>query len=290
MVDKKYLKSLVVGLLLLNIVTIIFFLSRDNGGSKEVVATIGNETITRQEWLGEMEERYGRDVLSEMIDQKAIAQLANKYDISISKKAVDRELLLVKTMYGSGSNEMVDEEKWRQQIQYSIMLDELLTKDVVVEEEDLKKFYEENSSLYKIPTAYHLSHIIVETEEEAIKAIEELEQGTSFEALAMERSIDEFSANQGGDIGYVSEEMDQYARDYLAAVQKLKENEWAGPIKTDNGFSIVLLHDQIKGRTFEFNDVKESIRRQIALEQMDVTTTARDFWEEAKVDWFYEQN
>lgn len=290
MVDKKYLKSLVVGLLLLNIVTIIFFLSRDNGGSKEVVATIGNETITRQEWLGEMEERYGRDVLSEMIDQKAIAQLANKYDISISKKAVDRELLLVKTMYGSGSNEMVDEEKWRQQIQYSIMLDELLTKDVVVEEEDLKKFYEENSSLYKIPTAYHLSHIIVETEEEAKKAIEELEQGTSFEALAMERSIDEFSANQGGDIGYVSEEMDQYARDYLAAVQKLKENEWAGPIKTDNGFSIVLLHDQIKGRTFEFNDVKESIRRQIALEQMDVTTTARDFWEEAKVDWFYEQN
>ncbi|SHT10708.1 Foldase protein prsA 2 precursor [Mycobacteroides abscessus subsp. abscessus] len=290
MVDKKYLKSLVVGLLLLNIVTIIFFLSRDNGGSKEVVATIGNETITRQEWLGEMEERYGRDVLSEMIDQKAIAQLANKYDISISKKAVDRELLLVKTMYGSGSNEMVDEEKWRQQIQYSIMLDELLTKDVVVEEGDLKKFYEENSSLYKIPTAYHLSHIIVETEEEAKKAIEELEQGTSFEALAMERSIDEFSANQGGDIGYVSEEMDQYARDYLAAVQKLKENEWAGPIKTDNGFSIVLLHDQIKGRTFEFNDVKESIRRQIALEQMDVTTTARDFWEEAKVDWFYEQN
>jgi foldase protein PrsA len=290
MVDKRYVKSLVVGLVLLNCATIIFFLSRDNGGSKEVVATIGNETITRQEWLGEMEVRYGRDVLSEMIDQKAIAQLANKYDISISKKAVDRELLLVKTMYGSGSNENLDEEKWRQQIQYSIMLDELLTKDVVVEEGDLKKFYEENSSLYEIPTAYHLSHIIVETEEEATKALEELEQGTSFEALAMERSIDEFSANQGGDIGYVSEEMDQYARDYLAAVKKLKENEWTGPIKTDNGFSIVMLHDQIKGRTFEYKDVKDSIRRQIALEQMDVTATARDFWEEAKVDWFYEQN
>lgn len=288
--DKRYLQSLVVGLLLLNAVTIIFFLSRDNGGSKEVVATIGNETISRQEWLGEMESRYGRDVLSEMIDQKAIAQLAKKYEISISKKAVDRELLLVKTMYGQGSNENVDEEKWRQQIQYSIMLDELLTKDVVVEEEDLKNFYEENSSLYEIPTAYHLSHIIVETEEEAKKALEELEQGTSFEALAMERSIDEFSANQGGDIGYVSEEMDQYARDYLTAVKKLKENEWTGPIKTDNGFSVVMLHDQIKGRTFEYNDVKDSIRRQLALEQMDVTATARDFWEEAKVDWFYEQN
>lgn len=290
MVDKRYLWSLVVGLLLLNCATVIFFLIRDNGGSNEVVATIGDETITRQEWLGEMEERYGRDVLSEMIDQKTIAQLAQKYDISISKKAVDRELLLVKTMYGSGSSENVDEEKWREQIQYSLLLDELLTKDVVVKEEDLKKYYEENSSLYKIPTAYHLSHIIVETEDEANKALEELEEGTSFEALALERSIDEFSANQGGDIGYISEEMDQYARDYITAVGKLKENEWTGPIKTENGYAIIMLHDQIKGRTFEYKDVKDSIRRQIALEQMDVTATARDFWDEVKVDWFYDQN
>jgi len=289
-VDKRRLWTLIVGLVLLNIVTIVFFLSRDSSDSKEVVATVGKDTITRQQWLGEMEERYGRDVLSEMIDQKAIALLAKKYDISITEKAVDRELLLVKTMYGSSTSENMDEEAWREQIRYSLLLDELLTKDVVVKEEELKKFYEQNSILYEIPTSYHLSHIIVKTEEEAKKTIKELEQGSNFATLAMERSIDEFSANQGGDIGYISEETDQHSQVYLSAVEKLKKNEWTSPIATENGFAIVMLHDQIKGRTFSYKDVKDSIRRQIALEQMDVTATARDFWEEAKVDWFYDQN
>lgn len=270
--------------------TIVFFLSRDSSDSKEVVATVGKDTITRQQWLGEMEERYGRDILSEMIDHKAISLLAEKYNISITEKAVERELLLVKTMYGSSASENLDEDKWREQIRYSLLLDELLTKDVVVKEKELKEFYEQNSILYKIPTSYHLSHIIVKTEEEAKKTIKELEQGSNFATLAMERSIDEFSANQGGDIGYISEETDQHSQEYLSAVQKLKENEWTGPIATEDGFAIVMLHDQIEGRTFSYKDVKDSIRRQIALEQMDVTATARDFWEEVKVDWFYNQN
>ena len=68
----------------------------------------------------------------------------------------------------------------------------------------MKAYYEKNKELFNIPTAYHLSHIIVKTSEEAEKAIKELSQGSSFSALAMERSIEEFSANEGGDIGYIS--------------------------------------------------------------------------------------
>lgn len=283
----------IAALILVNCLTIAFFLSQANmaGGtaiSGETVATIGKEAITRQEWLNELEARYGKDVLKEMIDQKVIKEMAAQYKIKVSDSEVKREFRLLQTTYNSFSQKNnTDEKKWKEQIRTSLLLEELLTKDVEVSTEELTSYYHKNKDLFNVPGAYHLSHIIVNTLEEAEQTSRELAQGSNFSTLAMERSIEEFSANEGGDIGYISEDDERYPMEYIETAKKLELKTYSDPLKVEQGYAIIKLEGKISGQSYSFDDVKEQIRRQIALEQMKSPASATTFWDAAEVEWFY---
>lgn len=60
----------------------------------------------------------------------------------------------------------------------------------------------------------HARHILVETEEQAMALIEELEDGADFEELAKEKSIAPERA-KGGDLGYFSR--DEMAPEFAVA-------------------------------------------------------------------------
>jgi foldase protein PrsA len=283
----------IAGLILLNCLTLIFFLAKvkevsGTAFSEEVVASVGKSDITRQQWLNELEARYGKDVLKDMIDQKVIKEMADKYHIEVSEKDVEREYRTLQTTYSSPSeNKKTSERKWKEHIRNSLLQEEILTRDVKVSKKEMQAYFEKNKELFSIPDAYHVSHIIVKSSNEAENAIKELEQGSSFSVLAMERSIEEFSANVGGDIGFLIEGEERYPSEYLEVAKKLKEGAWSDPIQVEQGFAIVKLEEKIKGKTYNYDDVKQQIRREIALEQMKTSASATTFWEEAKVEWFY---
>lgn len=291
---RKQLWMIIAALILVNCLTIVFFLSTDkkaNGtADKEVVATVGKSSITRQEWLNELESRYGKDVLKDMIDQKVIKEMAAKYKIKVSEEDVEREYRILQTTYSSPSeNKQTTEKKWKEHIRNSLLQEEILTRDVKVSEKEMKSYYEANIQLFNIPAAYHLSHIIVKTRDEAEKAIKELSAGSSFSALAMERSIEEFSANEGGDIGYLMQGEERFPPEYLQTAKKLKEGAWSDPVQVEQGYAIIKLEGKIKGKKYSYADVKQQIRREIALEQMKTSAGTDAFWEEVKVKWFYGQ-
>jgi foldase protein PrsA len=259
----------------------------DNDRS-EVIATIGETSITREQWMEELETRFGKDTLKELINSQVVEELAKKYDITVSDEVIERELTVYKSMYNSLDEEQFgNEEDWRQQIRYSILLEELLTRDVTVPEKDLEDFYENNKELYDIDESYHLSHIVVKTEKEAELLIKELDGGSSFEALALEKSLDEFTANQGGDIGFVSKNNEYVPVDYIETASQLKAGEWSEPIEVDTGYAVILLHEKLEGKTYSYEEVKDQIRRQIALEQMEGSVDVKPLWEEIGVTWFY---
>jgi foldase protein PrsA len=286
---RKKLWVVIAALILLNCLTIVFFLSKGKETiNDEVVATVGKGEITRQEWLNELESRYGKDVLRDMIDQKVIKEMAAKYKIKVSEDDVEREYRILQTTYSSPTeNKKTTEKKWKEHIRNSLLQEEILTRDVKVSEKEMKAYFEVNKELFTIPTAYHLSHIIVKSSDEAEKAIKELSQGSSFSALAMERSIEEFSANEGGDIGYIMDGEERYPSEYLNAAKKLKKGTWSEPINVEQGYAIVKLEGIMKGKKYSYQDVKQQIRREIALEQMKTSASTTTFWEETKVDWFY---
>lgn len=290
---RKQLWMVIAALFMINCLTITFFLSKSKQASgasvnNEVVASIGKNSISRQEWLDELVSRYGKDVLKDMIDQKVVAEMAAKYNIQVSANDVDREFRMLQTTYQTSSkSNNTDEKKVKEQIKNNLLLQEILTKDVVISDKELKSYYNKNKQLFNVPTAYHLSQIIVKTKDEAKRALKELAQGSSFSALAMERSIEEFSANEGGDIGYISEEDERYPEVYLKTAKILKKGACSQPIKVEQGYAILKLDGKINGKEYSYSDVKEQIRRQMALEQMKIPTSARSFWGEAKVNWFY---
>jgi foldase protein PrsA len=281
------LRRAVLILVVFNILTIVFFLSRpDWKSSRETVATVGNENITRQEWLNELETKYGEETLRDLIDKKVITTLAKEHKIKVSDDELEQELNMYKAIYGMEQN--ISGEEWEERVRVSLLLEELLTKDAKFSEEDLVAYYQENMDLFDLPSSYHLSQIIVKTLSEAEQTIKELEEGSTFDVLAMERSLDEFSANKGGDLGYIRED-DETLATYIEEAKEMTPGSWSDPIQVDGGYAVLYLHDAIEGKRYTFEEVEDQIRRQIAIEQMDIPVSARPFWDEAEVSWFYEE-
>jgi len=290
---RKQLWMVIAGLILVNCLTIAFFLSKTNLAGhtllkEEAVATIGKKRILRKDWLNELEARYGKDVLKEMVDQKVVEEMAAKYKIKVSGRDVEREFKMLQATTNSFTKQNnKNEKRWKEQIRINLLLEELLTKDVRVSTSELESYYEKNKDLFNVPSAYHVSQIVVATLEEADKAIQELAHGSDFSTLAMERSSDEFSANEGGDIGFISEGDERYPSQYIEIAKELKKGSYSLPIKVDEGYAILKLEGKITGRKYTFADVKEQIRRQIAIEQMKSPASASTFWDDAGVEWFY---
>ncbi|RLQ91670.1 peptidyl-prolyl cis-trans isomerase [Falsibacillus albus] len=291
---KKQLWYIIIGLLIVNIGTISFFTfsqksSTAGAADTETVATVGGEKITRDQWLHELDERYGKSVLRDLIDKKVIAQMAKKYGIKASEREINQEVTMFKTVLNPSDNKesSLNERQLQEDIQTNLLLEELVTKDVVVSDDEMEKYYKDNASLYNIPTTYHVSQIVVPSKKDALKTEEALKNGSHFDVLAMETSIDADSAPQGGDVGYISADSKEYSDSFLKTVESLKEKDWSKPVKVEGGYAIILLNEKINGTKFTYEDVKNQIRRQIALEHLKAPMSPGNFWKDAGVTWFY---
>ncbi|WP_199880501.1 peptidyl-prolyl cis-trans isomerase [Bacillus massiliglaciei] len=291
--SKQRLRTIIAVLAFLNLVWIAIFVIKPYISSKfspvgaHTAAKIDGTNISRDEWIEELETRFGQDVLEEMIDQEVIRQAAQKYKVKVSKEEVEREYRLMKTTYGSSGQDNKTEKQSKEDIKSRILLEELLTKDVTIPEADKKEYYEKNKQAFRIPDTYHVSHITTETKDQAEEVIAELEKGADFQALALEKSSDEFTANQGGDLGYISKDNEHTNAAYAEAAETMKEKEWSEPIELENGWAVLYLHEKMKGKQYAYQEVKKQISRQIALEQMQTSLSAKSFWDEFDVEWLY---
>lgn len=284
--------TIILGALLVCCIAVAYTLTKSQAGaspSGESIATIGGKSVTREEWLKEMEDRYGKSTLEDMINVRVVEQLAKKNKLKISKSEVDREFLLIKAVNNSFyEDEHTTEKEWKDQIRYNILLEDLLTRDIDISNKELESFYNKNKELYQFDDSYRIRHIVVKDEEEAREVLKELKGGSSFEAVAAERSTDRYTSPYGGDLGFVTEASDNIPSAYIEEAKTLKEDEWSQePIKVSNGYAIIQLKEKLKARTFSFDEVKDQIRRQIAMDQLGDKATVKTLWKEADVSWFY---
>ncbi|MBR0592024.1 peptidylprolyl isomerase [Bacillus pumilus sxm20-2] len=284
-------------LLMINAVVIAYVLTKSqmsqassNEKSGEEIASIGKEKVTRQEWLKKMEDRYGKATLEQMINQKVVDQLAKENKLEVSSKEINRELLMLKAVSNNFYEDGHTSEKdWTEQIRYQILLEQLLTRDAVVSEKEAKSFYEKNKDLYQYDDSYRIRHIVVKTKGEAENVLKDLKGGSSFEAVAAERSIDRYTSPYGGDLGFVTEEQESIPALYIQEAQKLQPDQWTKePIETKNGYAIIQLKEKLDGRSFSYEEVKNQIKRQIAMEDLGEKANVKTLWKEAKVTWFYD--
>lgn len=107
-------------------------------------------------------------------------------------------------------------------------------------EAELRDLYEERTANLS-GTEYKARHILVETEEEAINVIEQLDAGGDFAALAEEFSTGPTGPN-GGDLGWFAP--DRMVAPFSNAVQALEVGGYtAEPVQTQFGWHVILLED-----------------------------------------------
>lgn len=253
----------------------------------EEVASVAGEAITRAEWMTAMEKEVGREVLLDLVNNKVMETAAKKYGIKVTDEEIELELALITSVDGRSHSGM-DVEQTRQKIRANLILEKVLSNDVVIDDASVKTFYEKNESLYNILTAYRTSVIIVPTKEEAEKALDELSKGSSFDALAKELSTDLASASLGGDIGYINAETETIDPAIYKAASKLKEGKIGNAIELQDGtYAIILVNEIVEGRAFSYEEVKDHIKRELAIEQLPQSVNPEAFWKEFDAKWFY---
>ncbi|MBV1909654.1 MAG: SurA N-terminal domain-containing protein [Kangiellaceae bacterium] len=142
-----------------------------------------------------------------------------------------------------------------------LTLDSLQT-DIEVSEQGITDFYEENIERYKTEEQKRVSHILVasesdDAEKKAIALKARLTAGEAF-AEVVKESSDEFSAGEGGDLGFlVSGDMEESFEDAVKLLQVV--GDISEPVKTSFGYHIIKLTELTEGETQPLDDVKEQI-------------------------------
>ena len=149
-----------------------------------------------------------------------------------------------------------------------------VVKDVDVDEQRLRDFYAENREELWSESGAKLAVITSETEEEAQAIYEELRAGGDFAKLAEERSFDEMSGAQGGELRTVlyNRQLEAFP-DILELVESTGEGRYSSPVPMPAGFMpgeyiMIKVLDKIESEQLEFDEVKQMLgQRVVQLEQ-----------------------
>ncbi|WP_342718535.1 peptidylprolyl isomerase PrsA [Bacillus paramycoides] len=220
----------------------------------DTVATATDSTITKNDFEKRLKDRYGKDMLYEMMAQDVITK---KY--KVSDDDVDKEVQKAKNQYGDQfrnvlkNNGLKDEADFKNQIKFKLAMNEAIKKSIT--EKDVKDHYKPEIKA---------SHILVSDENEAKEIKKKLDAGASFEELAKQESQDLLSKEKGGDLGYFNS--GKMAPEFETAAYKLKVGQISNPVTSPNGYHIIKLTD--KKDLKPYDEVKDSIRKHLEEERI----------------------
>ncbi|WP_242142242.1 MULTISPECIES: peptidylprolyl isomerase PrsA [unclassified Bacillus cereus group] len=230
-------------------------------GGSDAIATSKVSTITKGDFEKQLKNRYGKDVLYEMMAQDIMIK---KY--KVSNEAVNKEFKKAKEQFGDQfktvleSNRLKDEDDFKNQIRFKLAMEQAIKESIT--EKDVKANYKP-----EIKT----SHILVNNEAKANEIKKKLDEGASFEELAKQESEDPGSKEKGGDLGYFGP--GKMAPEFEEAAYKLKIGEISKPIKSSHGYHIIKLTD--KKELKPYDEVKDSIRKNLEKERIADQATSQ---------------
>jgi len=244
----------------------------------KAVAKINSTAITWKQFHSALEKQSGKQLLANMIREELIRQGAAKYNIQVTDEDVAAEIDKLKAQFGSdsGLEQALTQygmtlDDLRSQIRTSLLLEAIATKDVTVNDDELKKYYEEHKDEFKEPEQVRARHILVKDEKTAGEIEKELAGGADFAELAKAKSEDPGSKDKGGDLGYFGKGAMDPA--FEKAAFSLKIGETSAPVKSSFGYHIIRVEDRKPERVPPFEDVRDEITRRIKREKAKPAST-----------------
>ena len=260
------------------------------------VASVNGERITLEEVNRAVQllpefQKLQQEVVNRLIVNKIYIQESKKAGIKVEASQVEDGLAQLRAnvrggeeafsalLKARGTTEAELKEGIRTQLlvnAYLKSVDEKVSTEV--SQDELKRFYSEQPSLFSKPEKVKVRHIqvmvptdaskdVVKKQLAKIEAIEkELKAGKDFEALAKEKS-DASDRVNGGVVGYITRGS-KVAKSLLDAAFSLKKGERSGVIRSLDGFHILEVMDRTSEVVLSFDEVKGSIKNNIIRERV----------------------
>jgi peptidyl-prolyl cis-trans isomerase C len=188
-----------------------------------------------------------KTLLDEMIKQELLIQEADKKNLQNSPEILARLEVIKRSLLSQAA--------------LQDYLDSHPITDEELKAEYDKKVAGENAVEYKA------RHILVKTEDEAKKLIEQLNKGAKFEDLAKKNSIEPGAKDSGGDLGWFT--ADQMVAPFSEAVVGLEKGKYTtAPVKTQFGWHVILREDSRNPSPPPFDAVKEQLRPMVQREKI----------------------
>lgn len=160
----------------------------------------------------------------------------------------------------------------------------LLTRHIekTLTDDALKAHYDKMVAGMPASELVHARHILVDSEAEAKRAIEDLKKGADFAKLAEERSTGPSKA-KGGDLGFFGK--DEMVPEFADAAFNLKPGETTQqPVQTQFGWHVIKVEERKAAEAPSFEDSREELKAEMS---RDIGISfVKDLRDKAKVERF----
>lgn len=259
-------------------------------GRDAPVATVGDETITGQEYVdylggflrsklyhGGSPERVREladEALDTLIDNELLIQAAEARGIPADREGVADGIAQLREQYGASENWPAIEPRLPE-IEQKLLaqsriraLREKVSEVSAPDEADLRAFHADRPELFTQPAAWDLDLILlkvapsatalewVEARQQAEEIEAELRQGAAFEDLARANSTHD-SAEAGGALGRIHKgQLPAKAED---AIADLEPGDVSAPVRILEGYALFRLNERFEARLQPFEAVRERV-------------------------------
>jgi len=247
------------------------------GYTDRIVAVVNKEVITWFDLQNEIQDEYSRlkakyggeeldrrytqkqrEVLNALIVERLQLQEAKAKGISVTQEEIDaalRRTPLPPTQ---------TEEEFGQQLLLKKLFDFEVRRNVVVEEEELRRYYEANTNIFRKPPQYRLKQIFLEAQDEIARLRAKTKAQVIYSDWNSETPMEDLAARHAqlvSELGWV-EEKDLVAP-LAQALKELTPGTLSRPIDTQAGVHLLIVEEVKESQPYPFEQVEREIHAQL---------------------------
>ena len=226
----------------------------------ESLCVVNGNPITRANVNKAVQQKWGRKILEDLIEQELIFQAARTRGLAISEEEFGARLNAVKSEYESleDFNAMMGKRgikgpAFRQQLRGQMLLDKLVEQIGKVTEEDARAYYDDHLSVYQAPERRRVHAIIAEDAERAYNARQQVAGGADFDVVAAD-----IGAEMAGDWGWLTRK-DLRNPLIRETAFSLKPGDVSNPIFVDGEYYVLWVEEVRVGIDRSFEEVADQI-------------------------------
>ena len=208
-------------------------------------------------------------ILNSMIDEAVLLEEAAKRGLTVSEDEINEEIAMYKSSFSSQQefenylNQYLKlkEDEFKLILKNDLIVSKLyyeVTENINSSASSAREYFDNNKELFARGEEASATHILVETEAEAKKIIQEIQGGADMNQLAAEKSIDQTAKSNFGELGWFGK--GRMVPEFENVVFAMEPGElYPEPVKSQFGYHVIRLNDKSGAEDVTFSDVEEEI-------------------------------